>query len=80
MVLDACVNDNRTQPTISFMCHASCQVVFLVVLPACACCLARKGVQQKPLLAVSLDVGSGAGELAKLSADKACVVIGVLGG
>ena len=27
-----------------------------------------------------LEVGSGAGELAKLSADKACVVIGVLGG
>ena len=30
--------------------------------------------------ACRLDVGSGAGELAKLSADKACVVIGVLGG
>ena len=30
MVLDACVNDNRTQPTISCMRHASCQVVFLV--------------------------------------------------
>ena len=59
MVPDACVNDNRSQPTISCMCHASCQVVFLFFLLACACCLARKGVQPQPLLAARLDASCG---------------------
>jgi len=38
------------------------------------------GVQPQPLLSANRDVGSGTRELVKLSADKACVVIGVLGG